>query len=135
MPLTLNLPPPTPAEPVTEILHGVAVTDPYRWLEDQNSPRTRKWLEEQTAYTRAYLDAIPSRDQIRKRVSELLSTSPVAELWNVDNRYFFLKRHKDKEQSVIVMRNGLFGEETILIDPALRDSGTSTATSIVAISQ
>src|SRR5260370_12194214 len=103
MPLTLNPPPPTPIEPVTEILHGVSVTDPYRWLEDQNSPRTRKWLEEQTGYARAYLDAIPSRERIRKRVSEFLSVAPVAEPWNVGDRYFFLKRHKDKEQPVIVM--------------------------------
>ena len=44
--LTL-VPPFSPVEPVTEILHGVPVTDPYRWLEDQDSPHTRKWLEEQ----------------------------------------------------------------------------------------
>src|SRR5258708_8474652 len=71
--LATNPPPFTPPEPVTEILHGVPITDPYRWLEDQNSPRTRKWLEEQTAYTRAYLDAIPGRKRIRKRVEELLT--------------------------------------------------------------
>src|SRR5260370_28566924 len=135
MPLTVTSPPPTPVEPITEILHGVPITDPYRWLEDQNSPRTRNWLEEQTAYTRAYLDALPGRDQIRKRVSEFLSIPPVAEIWNVGNRYFLLRRQQDKEQPVIVMRNGLLGEETILVDPALRASGTSTAVSIAAISQ
>src|SRR6267378_684093 len=135
MPLILNPPPPTPIEPVTDFLHGVAITDPYRWLEDQNSPRTRKWLEEQTAYTRAYLDAIPGRDPIRKRVSEFLSIPPVAEPWNVGDRYFFLRRHQDSEQPVIVMANGLFGEQTVLVDPASRANGNSTAVSIVAISQ
>ncbi len=135
MPLTLNPPPPTPVEPVTEMLHGVPVTDPYRWLEEQNSPRTRKWLQEQAAYTRAYLNTIPGRDQARKRVSELLSMPSVAEPANVGNRYFFLKRQADKEQSVIVMRDGLFGAETVLVDPASRASGSSTAVSIAAISQ
>ena len=72
MPPAVVAPPPTQVEPVTETLHGVEVTDPYRWLEDQNSPRTREWIEEQTAYTRAYLDAIPGREQIRERVGELL---------------------------------------------------------------
>ena len=135
MPPVVVAPPPTVVEPITETLHGVEVTDPYRWLEDQNSPRTRAWLEEQTAYTRAYLDAIPGREQIRKRVRELMAFKEVvSEPWNVGDRYFFLKRQEDGEQPVIVMRNGLFGEDTVLVDPALRATGTSTAVSIVAIS-
>lgn len=136
MPPAVVAPPPTQVEPVTEVLHGVEVTDPYRWLEDQNSPRTREWIEEQTAYTRAYFDAIPGREQIRERVRELMAFKEViSEPWNVGDRYFFLKRQEDRDQPVIVMRNGLFGEETVLVDPALRATGTSTAVSIVAISQ
>src|SRR5215467_166602 len=50
MPQLMTPPPQSAVEPVTEIFHGVSVTDPYRWLEDQNSPRTRAWLEEQTDY-------------------------------------------------------------------------------------
>jgi len=135
MPPAVVAPPPTVVEPITETLHGVEVTDPYRWLEDQNSPRTRAWLEEQTAYTRAYLDAIPGREQIEKRVRELMAFKEVvSEPWNVGDRYFFLKRQEDGEQPVIVMRKGLFGEDTVLVDPALRATGTSTAVSIVAIS-
>jgi prolyl oligopeptidase len=131
----VQAPPPTPVEPVTEILHGIEITDPYRWLEDQNSSRTRAWLEEQTAYTRAYLDAIPGREQIRERVRELMAFKEViSEPWNVGDRYFFLKRQECKEQPAIVMRNGLFGEETVLVDPALRATGPSTAVSVVAIS-
>ena len=131
----VQAPPPTPVEPVTEILHGIEVTDPYRWLEDQNSPRTRKWLEEQAAYTRAYFDAIPERKQIRARVKELLALKEVvSEPWNIGDRYFFCKRQEAQEQPVIVMRNGFFGPETILVDPGQRGTGTSTAVSIVAIS-
>src|SRR6266581_4487997 len=134
MPLTLNLPPPTPIEPVTDVLHGVPITDPYRWLEEQNSPRTRKWLEEQTAYTRAYLDAIPGRERIRKRVSDLLSIPYVPEPWSGGDRYFFLKRYKGEEQPSIVMKNGLFGRESILVDSAARGRGFSTAVGIFAVS-
>ena len=43
--VVLPPPPPTKAEPVTETIHGVTVTDPYRWLEDSKSPATRAWLE------------------------------------------------------------------------------------------
>jgi prolyl oligopeptidase len=123
-------------EPVTETLHGVEVTDPYRWLEDQNSPRTRAWLEEQTAYTRAYFDAVPGREKIRERVKELLALKGfISEPWNVGERYFFLKRKNDREQPVIVMRDGLFGPETILVDPTLRATGSSTSVSIAMISE
>src|SRR6266849_8932529 len=100
MPVTLN-PPPTPTEPITEIMHGVSVTDSYRWLEDQNSPRTRKWIEEQAAYTRAYLDAIPSRERIRKRVEELLAVEVISEPWRFGERYVYLKRVPYQQQPAI----------------------------------
>jgi len=58
----------------------------------------------------------------------------ISEPWNLGDRYFFLKRQEGTEQPAIVMRNGLFGEETVLVDPALRATGTSTAASIIAIS-
>jgi prolyl oligopeptidase len=131
------VPPPTPVEAVTEVLHGVEVTDRYRWLEDQNSPQTRKWLEEQDAYTRAYFAAIPDRERkrIRVRVRELLVLKEIiSEPWNVGDRHFFLKRQEDREQPVIVMRDGLFGPETVLVDPTQRGSGNSIAVSIATIS-
>src|SRR6266536_1198437 len=119
MPHVVDAPPRTLIEPVTEVLHGVEIVDPYRWLEDQNSVATRRWIEEQTAYTRAYLDAIPDREVIRGRVEQLLALKEViSEPWNIGDRYFFLKRQRDGEQPVIVMRNGLFGDETVLVDPA-----------------
>jgi len=68
-------------------------------------------------------------------VSELLSIPSVAEPWSVGDRYFFLKRYQGKEQPAIVVRNGVFGEETILVDPASWGRGTSTAVAIAAISQ
>jgi prolyl oligopeptidase len=132
---TVDPPPPTLAEPVTEVLHGVEITDPYRWLEDQNSPRTRKWLEEQAAYTRAYFDAIPDRERIRTRVQELLALKEIiSDPWNIGERYFFLKREGRRDQPFIVMRDGLFGPETVLVDPAQCGSGNSIAVSIVTIS-
>jgi prolyl oligopeptidase len=132
----IDAPPPTPVEPVTEVLHGIEITDPYRWLEEQNSPRTRKWLEEQAAYTRAYFAAIPDRERIRTRVRHLLAIKEVvSEPWNVGDRYFFLKRQEEREQPVIVMREGLLGPESVLIDPAQRGTGNSAAVSIVAISR
>jgi prolyl oligopeptidase len=131
---TAQLPPQTLIEPVTDILHGVPITDPYRWLEDQNSPQTRKWLEEQATYTRAYFDSIPARDSIRQRIRELLQTSSISEPWNVGERFFYLKRYQEAEQPVIVTARGLGGGEEVLVDPAPRSNGHSVAVSIVDIS-
>ena len=125
MAITIPQPPFTPAEPVVDLIHGIDVADPYRWLEDQFSPRTRHWIEEQVRYNRAYFDGIPYREQIRTQVTELLSANVVSEIWNVGDRYFFPKRHLHAEQPAIVMRTGLFGEDKVLIDPALRGTPSS----------
>ena len=47
-------PPATRTDNVKETLHDVELTDPYRWLEDQNSPETRAWIGAQDAYTRSF---------------------------------------------------------------------------------
>src|SRR5229473_4401129 len=131
MPLTLNPPPPTPVEPVTETLHGVPITDPYRWLEDQNSPRTREWLEDQTAYTQTYMDGIPCRERIRKRITELLKVDTISGPRKAGNRYFFLKRSSTQEQPSIIACDGRLGKETVLVDPAQRPESSVLSLEIV----
>ena len=71
-------------EPVTETLHGVTVTDLYRWLEDQDSLATRAWIEVQNNYTRGYLDAIPGREQIRAGLAALIKIDNVEDLPHFD---------------------------------------------------
>ena len=120
MPMLTEAPPVTAIEPVTEILHGVSIVDPYRWLEDQDSPQTRAWLDQQTHYARAYLDNIPGRRRIRERITEFLAVETLISLQTVGNRYFFRKRLPDQEQPCIYMREGADGEDQLLIDPAAR---------------
>src|SRR2546427_4399030 len=123
----LNPPPLSEQEPVTEILHGVPVTDAYRWLEDQDSPRTRVWIEEQTRYARNYLDAIPRRELIRRRTREFLAVETHDSLQKAGDRYFFRKRLPNQEQPCIYMRNGADGEDQLLLDPLERGTGEYTA--------
>src|ERR1700756_1734473 len=127
MPNLIEPPPHAPVEPITEILHGVPVTDPYRWLEDQNSPRTRQWLAAQNLYARSYVDAIPGRQRIRRRVRELLDVEVYDSLQKVGTRYFFRKRLPGQEQPCIFCRDGIAGKDQLLIDPAARDTGGYTA--------
>jgi len=123
----MTAPPHSTREPITDFLHGVPVTDPYRWLEDQESPRTRAWIEEQTRYAREYLDSLPGRERIRKRIREFLAVETYDSLTRVGNRYFFRKRLPDQEQPCIYMREGADGEDQLLNDPAERGAGKYTA--------
>ncbi len=134
MPELMKPPPYSTVEPVTEILHGVPVTDPYRWLEDQDSPRTRAWIEEQTHYARAYLDNIPGRERIRERIREFLAVETYDSLQKAGSRYFFRKRLPDQEQPCIYMREGADGEDQLLIDPAERGAGRYTAVKPLRVS-
>src|SRR5581483_9242763 len=134
MPALMEPPPYSPVDPVTEVLHGVPVTDPYRWLEDQESPRTREWIATQTRYARSYLDSIPGRGRIRERIRELLDVETYDLLQKVGNRYFFRKRLPRQEQPSICMRAGIDGSDQILVDPSLRGTGSHTAVKPLRIS-
>src|ERR1700759_4621387 len=54
-------PPVARVDNVTENVHGTMVTDPYRWLEDQNSPETRAWIAAENKCTDAVLDKLPAK--------------------------------------------------------------------------
>src|ERR1700730_10434934 len=109
VPKLIEPPPSCPIEVVTEILHGVSVSDPYRWLEDQESPQTRAWIPAQTQFARSYLDGIPGRERIRERVRELLDVETYDSFQKVGNRYFFRKRLPGQEQPCIYSREGPHG--------------------------
>jgi prolyl oligopeptidase len=127
-------PPHSPIEVVTDFLHGVPVGDPYRWLEDQDSSRTRAWIAEQTRYGRNYLDAIPGREIIRRRIAEFLAVETHDSLQIVGGLYFFRKRLPGQEQPCIYMRNGADSEDHLLIDPRERGTGEYTAVKPLRVS-
>jgi len=66
-------PPATRIDSVKEVLHGVEIADPYRWLEDQQSPEARAWIDAQNAYSRPILDRLPARARLGKRLAELMN--------------------------------------------------------------
>jgi prolyl oligopeptidase len=120
-------PPFSPAEPVVDVLHGVPIKDPYRWLEDQNAPQTRAWIDQQTHYARAYLDARPDRANIHERVRDLLDVETHDSFIKSGERYFFRKRLPGQEQPCIYFREGSNSEDQLLIDPVARGTGNFTA--------
>jgi prolyl oligopeptidase len=127
MPKLMTPPPFTPVDAVTEVLHGVRVTDPYRWLEDQDSPGTRQWLDAQHEYGRSYLGSIPGRDGIRDRIRELMDVETYDSMQKAGRRYFFRKRQPGQEQPCIYFREGADGPDQLVVDPAERGTGPYTA--------
>lgn len=127
-------PPQSRKDNVTEILHGIPITDPYRWLEDQESPQTRGWIEAQTRYARSYLDGIPGRDRIRGRIRELLDVETYDSVQKSGNRYIFRKRPPGQEQPSIFLREGPDGRDELLLDPAERGAGKYTAVKPLRVS-
>jgi prolyl oligopeptidase len=134
VPLLIDAPPCSEIEPVIDILHGTSITDPYRWLEDQGSDRTREWIAAQTRYARSYLDSIPGRDRIRERVRELVDVETYDSVQKVGSRYFFRKRLRGQEQPCICVRDGVAGPDEVLIDPFKRGTGPYTAVKPLRVS-
>ena len=64
--------PVTRTDNAVETLHGIRITDPYRWLEDQDSPETRAWIKVQNEHTESILGTLPIRGKIRERLTQLL---------------------------------------------------------------
>ena len=98
--------PKTKVEPVTETIHGVSITDPYRWLEDQNSPETRAWLNAQIGYTQAFLNRLPVREKIKQRLAQLIRIDSYGIPIERHGRYFFSRRLANENRASICMRAG-----------------------------
>jgi len=109
--------PETPRDAVVDVIHGVHVPDPYRWLEDPSSPSTRAWVAAQDARARAALHAVPARDALERRFAELFYVDAVSAPLHRGSRYFYTRRHKTQEKAIVYWREGEAGPEQVLIDP------------------
>ncbi len=131
----------TPPAPLTrrddlvDDYHGVKVPDPYRWLEDQNSPETRAWIKAEDDRTRAVLDGLPGRDAIRQRLTELMNVDVIGVPREEAGRYFFSRRKVGQDLPVIYVRQGLEGEDRVLIDPLPLSPDHSTSVTLQDVSR
>src|SRR5512133_170639 len=102
--LTAAGPPATPKRPVTETIHGVKVTDDYRWLENWNDPEVRRWTEAQNAYARSILDKLPNVEAIGRRLAQI-AESPHPDWFDLQvtrGILFALKSQPPKQQPFLV---------------------------------
>jgi prolyl oligopeptidase len=123
-----DYPTPRRSEQVDEY-HGTKVADPYRWLEDVDSPETREWITAENKVTNSFLDKIPARESIRKRLTSLWDYARYGIPTVRANRYFFTKNDGLQNQAVLYWSEGIDGEPKVLLDPnKLSADGTTALT-------
>jgi len=126
--------PPTRKAEVFDEYHGVEVADPYRWLEDDNSPETKAWVESQNKVTQAFLERIPERERIRERLTKLWNYERFRVPFKRGERYFLSRNSGLQNQYVLHVADALTAEPRVLLDPNTLSPDGTVALSGTAIS-
>jgi prolyl oligopeptidase len=101
----------------TDDYHGTKVADPYRWLEDANSPETKAWVDAENKVTQSYLAQIPQREAIRQRLTQLWNYERYSVPYKEGGRYFFSRNDGLQNQSVLYTMKSLSDTPRLLLDP------------------
>ena len=116
----IDVPPPMPVQNVQDVYWGVTVDDPYRFLEQVKDPAVMSWMKGQAEATDSILKRIPGRASILSALKEKESVggTVITGIYRTkNNRWFYLKRSQGQSQAKLVWREGVDGEEKLLVDP------------------
>ncbi|QIZ76346.1 prolyl oligopeptidase family serine peptidase [Ferrimonas lipolytica] len=127
-------PPVSQQEPLVEQLHGVAVTDPYRYLEQLDSAKTNQWVNAQRQYGDNYLAQIPNRDVVEQRISELWDYASSQAPFFHNGREFFFANNGLQSQNVLYMKASEGAQAQVVIDPNTFSSDGTIALTDVSVS-
>ncbi|MGB5376727.1 prolyl oligopeptidase family serine peptidase [Muriicola sp.] len=114
-PLTVNYPVTEKVDTV-DTYFGVEVADPYRWMEDDRSPETENWVAEQNKVTFGYLEQIPFREDLKKRMEKLWNYEKVSAPFKEGSYTYYYKNDGLQNQSVVYRKKD-GGEEEIFLNP------------------
>lgn len=114
-------PPVAPVRPVTDDYFGTKVVDNYRYFENLKDSEVQKWMKAQADFTRTTLDALPGYQALLKRITELYESQPaeVSDVQIVSGRYYSLRRPQGTQSPKLYVRDGVKGEDRLLIDPEI----------------
>lgn len=116
---------------VKDVYFGQTVNDPYRWLEDDLSDETKSWVVEQNKVTNNYLDRIPFRDAIKKRLSQLWNYEKFSAPFK-EGDYTYFYQNDGLQNQYVLMRQDAKGKKEVFLDPN-KFSGDGT-TSLAGVS-
>ncbi|WP_298445410.1 prolyl oligopeptidase family serine peptidase [uncultured Ferrimonas sp.] len=132
--------PPLPAapkslqQPLVEQLHGVAVSDPYRYLEELDGAKTKTWVQVQRQYGDNYLASIANRDVVEKRISQLWDYPSSKAPMIATGREFYFANNGLQSQDVLYIKRSANAEPQVLLDPNGLSADGTIALSDIAIS-
>ncbi|HMJ18468.1 MAG TPA: prolyl oligopeptidase family serine peptidase [Gemmatimonadaceae bacterium] len=102
-----------------DVYHGVSIADPYRWLEDTDSPETKAWVEAENKVTEAFLATIPERPAIKSKLTQLWNYARFSAPFKEGGRYFFFQNTGLQNQSILYVQDGSNAKPRVLLDPNL----------------
>jgi prolyl oligopeptidase len=100
-----------------DVYFGASVADPYRWMEDVDSPEVKTWVDAENKLTQSFLADVPARDKIHARLMELNNFERVSAPDKEGGRYFFRRNSGLQNQAVLYWQQGEKGEPKVLLDP------------------
>ena len=109
--------PATRRDDVVDTIFGVKVSDPYRWLENADAPEVKQWMTAQDSYARGELAKLPGREEFAKRLREVFYYDAQSAPHHAHGRYFYTRKHADREKTIVYWKQGEQGEEKVLFDP------------------
>jgi len=112
---------------------GVKVADPYRWMEDVDSPEVKEWIEAENRLTESWLAAVPEREAMKRRLMELVNFERYTPPVRRGARYFYSHNTGLQNQNVMYWQQGLEGEPRVLLDPNTMSPDGTVALSGVSI--
>ncbi|MDH3652561.1 MAG: S9 family peptidase, partial [Saprospiraceae bacterium] len=123
--------PETRSDTILEDYHGNLVPDPYRWLEDDNSEETVDWVSRQNKVSFGYLEQIPYRELLQKRMTEVWNYERYGTPFKRGSRFYFFKNDGLQNQSVLYQQESLDAATSIVLDPnTFSEDGTVSLSGI-----
>ncbi len=118
----------------SDLIHGVRVADPYRWLEDAKSPEVAAWVGAQDELARAELAKLPGRESIASRLKELFYVESTGTPRRAGGRLFYPHRDATREKAAVYWREGKTGAEKTLLDPNTWSADGSVSLGVWSVS-
>jgi prolyl oligopeptidase len=119
--------PPARRDSHVDDYHGEKVADPYRWMEQLDSPETRDWVKAEAQLTDSYLEKIPARRELKERLTRLLDYEKFGLPFHAGKRYFYSHNSGLQPQSDLLMMDGLEGKPAIAFSPSDLPKGVAIA--------
>lgn len=120
---------------VADDYFGQTIRDPYRWLEDDQSPETKDWVRRQNLVTNGFLSQIPYRDKIKARLEQIWNFEKYGTPFKKAGRYYFFKNDGLQNQSVLYAQESLDAPPTVVLDPNTFSTDGTTSLGETAFSR